>query len=152
MILDDVDLRILRVLQADASISNQALSERVFVSPATALRRVRVLVDTGVIERITASLSPEKLGGMLNAICEISLDVQNAEAFDTFETLIDATNEVTQCYRTSPGVDFTLVLAVRDMAHYQTLSQALFAAANNVRNVRARFVTKRSKFTTALPI
>jgi Lrp/AsnC family transcriptional regulator, leucine-responsive regulatory protein len=41
---------------------------------------------------------------------------------------------------------------VRDMAHYQALSQTLFTAANNVRNVRARFVTKRSKFTTALPI
>jgi Lrp/AsnC family transcriptional regulator, leucine-responsive regulatory protein len=152
MNLDDVDWRILRVLQTDASISNQALSERVFVSPATALRRVRALADTGVIERITASLSPEKLGGVLNAICEVSLDVQNAETFDAFEAVIDAINEVTQCYRTSPGVDFTLMLAVRDMAHYQALSQTLFTAANNVRNVRARFVTKRSKFTTALPI
>ncbi|MGL4232919.1 MAG: Lrp/AsnC family transcriptional regulator [Casimicrobium sp.] len=152
MNLDDIDLRILRVLQSDASVSNQTLSERVFVSPATALRRVRALVEAGVIECITASLSPEKLGGVLNAFCEVSLDVQNADAFDAFEKLIGSVNEVTQCYRTSPGVDFTLMLAVRDMAHYQLLSQTLFTAANNVRNVRARFVTKRAKFTTALPI
>ena len=49
-------------------------------------------------------------------------------------------------------MDFTLVLTVRDMPDYQALVQRLFTAANNVRNVRARFVTQRVKFSTALPL
>ena len=150
--LDDLDLRILALLQHDASQSNQTLSERVFTSAATTLRRVRALEKAGVIERTVAILSPEKLGVSLTAFAEITLDVQNAEAFDAFDVLIAAESAVTQAYRTAPSVDFTLVLTVRDMAAYHALVQRLFTAANNVRNVRARFVTKRSKFSVAQPL
>ena len=150
--LDELDIRILEILQQDASISNQALAERVFTSAATALRRVRTLEESGVIERTVAILSPEKLGASITAIAEITLDVQNAESFDTFETLISAEPAVTQAYCTAPSVDFTLLLTVRDMAAYRALVQRLFTAANNVRNVRSRFVTKRSKFSVAQPL
>ena len=150
--LDDLDIRILEILQHDASISNQALAESAFTSPATTLRRVRALEDSGVIERTVAILSPEKLGASITAIAEITLDMQNAESFDAFDVLISAQPAVTQAYRTAPSVDFTLVLTVRDMAGYNTLVQRLFTAANNVRNVRSRFVTKRSKFSVAQPL
>lgn len=151
--MDEIDLRILAVLQRDASCSNQELAAQVFVSPATTLRRVRVMVESGVIERTVAIVSPAALGsGVMHAFAEVTLDEQNAEAFDAFEALLQHTDAVVQCYRTSPGVDFTLLLCVRDMAHYQTLSQSLFSAVNNVRNVRTRFVTKRAKFSTQLPL
>ncbi len=150
--LDDLDVRILEILQHDASISNQVLAERVFTSPATTLRRVRALEEAGVIERTVAILSPEKLGASISAIAEITLDVQNAESFDAFDALINAESAVTQAYHTAPSVDFTLLLTVRDMAAYHALVQRLFTAANNVRNVRSRFVTKRSKFSVAQPL
>ena len=150
--LDELDIRILAILQSDASISNQTLAERVFTSTATTLRRVRTLEESGVIERTVAILSPEKLGASITAIAEITLDVQNAESFDSFDTLINAELAVTQAYRTAPSVDLTLVLTVRDMAAYNALVQRLFTAANNVRNVRSRFVTKRSKFSVAQPL
>ena len=150
--LDELDIRILEILQSDASISNQALAERVFTSPATTLRRVRALEESGVMERTVAILSPEKLGASITAIAEITLDVQNAESFDAFDWLINAEPAVTQAYHTSPSVDFTLVLTVRDMAAYSVLVQRLFTAANTVRNVRSRFVTRRSKFSVAQPL
>lgn len=150
--LDGLDIKILEILQNDASIANQALAERVFTSPATTLRRVRALHEAGVIERTVTILSREKLGASITAIAEITLDVQNAESFDAFDALINAESAVTQAYRTAPGVDFTLVLTVRDMAAYHALVQRLFTAAKNVRNVRARFVTKRSKFSVAQPL
>lgn len=152
IVLDELDQRILAVLQRDASLSNQALSEQVFASAATTLRRVRALREAGVIERIVAVLSPERTGGVLNAICEITLAEQNAEAFDAFERIAIAEHAITQCYRTTPTVDFTLVLAVRDMEAYNELAQRVFTAANNVRNVRTRFATKRSKFSAAVPL
>ena len=62
--LDAVDLRLLDLLQADASMANQALAEAAHVSPATALRRVRRLVDLGVIERQVAIVSPRLVGGL----------------------------------------------------------------------------------------
>ena len=150
--LDELDLRILEILQHDAAISNQVLAERVFTSAATTLRRVRALEESSVIERTVAILSPEKLGASITAIAEITLDAQNADSFDAFDARISAEPAVTQAYRTAPSVDFTLVLTVRDMAAYHALVQRLFTAANNVRNVRSRFVTRRSKFSVALPL
>ena len=150
--LDELDIRILEILQHDASISNQALAERVFTSPATTLRRVRALEASGVIERTVAILSPENLGASITAIAEITLDTQNGESFDAFDALVAVEPAVTQAYRTAPSVDFTLLLTVRDMAAYNALVQRLFTAANNVRNVRSRFVTKRSKFSVAQPL
>lgn len=150
--LDELDIRILEILQHDASMSNQVLAARVFTSPATTLRRVRALKESGVIERTVAILSPEKLEVAITAIAEITLNEQNAESFDAFDALISAETAVTQAYRTAPSVDFTLLLTVRDMAAYHALVQRLFTAANNVRNVRTRFVTKRSKFSVAHPL
>jgi Lrp/AsnC family transcriptional regulator, leucine-responsive regulatory protein len=149
---DELDLRILAILQLDASVSNQALAARVFASSATTLRRVRAMNEAGVIERTVAIASPEKLGGTLTALCEITLAEQNAEAFDAFEQLVLPATAVTQCYRTAPAVDFTLILTVKHMDEYNALAQRLFSAANNVRNVRTRFATKRSKFTTVVPL
>jgi Lrp/AsnC family leucine-responsive transcriptional regulator len=82
--LDAVDLRLLGLLQDDASRSNQALAEAAHVSPATALRRVRRLVEAGIIERQVAIVAPAKVGG-LSVIAEITLDRQGAEHVATFE-------------------------------------------------------------------
>ena len=148
----DLDLRILDALQQDASLSNQALASIVFTSAATSMRRVRTLKEAGVIEATVAILSPAQLGPLLLAITEITLDVQNAERFDAFDALVRDEGGVTQVYRTAPSVDFTLMLTLADMAAYQALVQRVLTAANNVRNVRTRFVTQRSKFSAALPL
>ena len=85
MTLDATDLKILDQLQRDASLTNQALAERVHTSAATCLRRVKALVDAGVIERRVALLSPEALGHGLTAIVEVTLDRQSAESLAAFE-------------------------------------------------------------------
>src|SRR5437763_1798791 len=82
---DDIDRRLLDLLQDDASRTNQALAEAAGVSPATALRRVRRLTETGVIERQVAVLAPRLFDEGLTAITEVSLDRQGAELLDAFE-------------------------------------------------------------------
>ena len=146
MELDAIDLRLLDCLQNDASLSNQELAARAHTSPATALRRVRRLLDEGVIERRIAVLSPEKLGAGLTALVEITLDRQGAEHLDAFEQRALAEAAVQQCYRVSPGPDFLLVVHAADMAAYHTLVQRLFTQDANVRNVKAFFSVKRAKF------
>ena len=146
--LDGIDLKILAVLQTDASLTNHALAARVHVSPATCLRRVKQLVDRGVIERRVALLSPEALGHGLTAIVEVSLDRQSAEAIDAFEARAIAEAAVQQCHRVSPGPDFVLIVQVADMAGYDALVGRLFTQDANVRNVKAFFSVRRAKFET----
>jgi len=154
--LDAIDLQLLDQLQRDASLSNQALAERVHTSPPTCLRRVKRLHEAGLIERQVAVLNPERmaqtLGHGLTAIVEITLDRQDAGALEAFETRIAQDAAVQQCYRVSPGPDFCLVVHTRDMPAYQALTQRLFTVDANVRNVKAFFSVKRSKFGAELPL
>ena len=154
--LDATDLALLHQLQTDATPSNQALAERVGVSPATALRRVKRLWDTGLIERQVAVLSADRLahtlGHGLTAIVEVSLDHQATERLAAFEARAVADAAVQQCYRVSPGPDFCLVVTVADMPAYQALAERLFTTDANVRNVKAFFSTHRAKFESKLPL
>ncbi|MCZ8072536.1 MAG: Lrp/AsnC family transcriptional regulator [Paucibacter sp.] len=144
--MDATDLRILELLQHDASLSNQDLAQQAHVSPATCLRRVKRLLDHGIIERRVALLSAEKLGAGLSAIVEITLDRQGAEHLLAFEARVLGEAAVQQCYQVSPGPDFVLILQVPDMAAYQALVLRLFTQDANVRNVKAFFSVRRGKF------
>lgn len=156
MSLDPTDLALLDLLQTDASLSNLALAEAVHVSPPTCLRRVKRLMEAGLVERQVAVLSADRLGQLLGhgltALVEVSLDRQSAEALDAFEARAVADAGVQQCYRVSPGPDFCLVVTVADMPAYHALAQRLFTADANVRNVKAFFSVRRAKFETKWPL
>ena len=150
--LDDTDLRVLELLQHDASLSNQDLAAAAHTSPATCLRQVKRMVEAGVIERRVAILSAERLGAGLTALVEVTLDRQGAEHLAAFETRAVADAAVQQCYRVSPGPDFMLVLQVTDMTAYNAVVQRLFTQDANVRNVKSFFSIHRAKFDTAVPL
>ena len=148
--IDATDIKLLDVLQTDSSLSNQALAELAHISPPTCLRRVKRLRDAGLIEREIAVLNLNKLayitGYGLTAIIEITLDRQADDFLTSFEKRVTADATVQQCYRTSPGPDFVLIVHVTDMPAYLALSQRLFTGDANVRNVKTFFSIKRSKF------
>lgn len=154
--IDSTDLLLLDAMQRDAGQSNQALAAQAHISPPTCLRRVKRLADAGLIEKQVAVLSGDRLapliGHGLQAIVEITLDRQGAEALDAFEQRVAADDAVQQCYRVSPGPDFVLVVNARDMPDYLALAQRLFTSDANVRNVKAFFSVKRSKFGTQVPL
>lgn len=154
--IDATDLLLLQALQEDASLSNQTLASRAHISPPTCLRRVKRLVDSGLVERQVAILSADRLapllGHGLQAIVEITLERQGEEALAAFEQRVTQDDAVQQCYRVSPGPDFVLVVHTRDMPDYLALTQRLFTDDANVRNVKSYFSVKRSKFGTRVPL
>jgi DNA-binding Lrp family transcriptional regulator len=154
--LDAIDRRILDALQVDCAVSNQELAERVHTSAATCLRRVKRLVDAGVIERRIAILAPGlATSGLplgITAVIEVTLDRQATELQAAFEERAVADREVQQCYRVTPGPDFVLIAYVADMDGYQALAQRLFTSDANVRNVKTYFSVKRSKFEPRVPV
>ena len=154
--LDAIDLRLLDALQRDAARTNQQLAAGLGISPPTCLRRVQRLRAAGLIERQVALLSPDRLAAVqghgLQAIVEVSLDRQDSAALDAFEARVVADDAVQQCWRVSPGPDFVLVVAARDMPGYLALAQRLFTGDANVRNVKAFFSLKRAKFDPRVPL
>ncbi len=150
--MDEIDRRILNILQVDASQTNAELAAAVHVSPPTCLRRVKQLRELGVIQRQVAIVAPEKVGPSLTALVEISLDIQAAERMVEFEALVANEAAVLQCYRVAPGPDFVLVVQVADMPAYNALAHRVFTSHANVRNVKAYFSTFRSKFETRIAV
>ena len=152
MELDELDRRILNALQVDASQTNNQLAETVHVSPPTCLRRVRRLRQAGIIERQVAIVDASKLGPSVNAIVQITLDVQTVEKQEIFEAMVAKEAAVMQCYRVSPGPDFILIVQLADLEDYHAFAHRLFTAHANVRNVRTFFSTRRTKFDTRVPV
>jgi DNA-binding Lrp family transcriptional regulator len=144
--IDVIDLKLLDLLQTDASRSNQALAELAHISPPTCLRRIKRLRDSGLIARQVALLDSDQLtaslGHGLTAIVEVTLDRQGSDYCAAFEARVAADEAVQQCYRVSSGPDFCLVV----------VAQRLFTSDANVRNVKAFFSIKRSKFEPRLPL
>jgi len=152
IVIDDTDRRLLEQLQLDCSLTNQDLAERCGTSPATCMRRVRRLVDAGIVTRQVALLSPERLGAGLTAVAEITLDRQGVEHLDAFEARALGEASVRQCYRVSPGPDFVLIVQVADMSAWAALVDRLFTQDANVRNVKSYFSVKRAKFDTCVDL
>ena len=154
--LDATDLKLLAILQTDASISNIALAEKLNISPPTCLRRTNRLKQEGWIEKEVAILSANKLGQYLGhgvtAIIEVSLDKQGEEWLTAFEKRAIQETAVQQCWRVSPGPDFLLVTQLADMPAYLAFTQRLLTQDANVRNVKAFFSLKRAKFGTEIPL
>jgi Lrp/AsnC family leucine-responsive transcriptional regulator len=154
--LDATDLQLLAILQADASISNIALADKLRISAPTCLRRTKRLQQEGWIEKQVAILSSDKLGQLMGhnvtALIEVSLDKQGEELLQTFETRAIQEAAVQQCWRVSPGPDFMLVVQVPDMPSYLAFTQRLLTQDANVRNVKAFFSVKRAKFGTEIPL
>ncbi|MBK9244110.1 MAG: Lrp/AsnC family transcriptional regulator [Burkholderiales bacterium] len=149
--LDATDRRLLALLQDDCAQTNDLLASRAHVSPATSLRRVRRLVEAGVIERRIAIVNPAAAGGV-TAIVEVTLEQQSAELLDHFEAQVAVAAEVQQCYRVASGPDFVLVVLVPDVAAYHAFAHRVLTAQANVRNVRSFFAVKRGKFEPKVPL
>jgi len=155
-VLDAIDLKLLAFLQADASLSNVALAEKLHISAPTCLRRTKRLQQEGWIEKQVVILSADKLGRLmghgLTALIEVSLDKQGEEWLQAFETRAVKEQAVQQCWRVSPGPDFMLVVQTTNMPAYLALTQRLLTQDANVRNVKTFFSVKRAKFGTELTL
>lgn len=122
--LDRIDRQILDVLQRDGRITNQALSEKVALSPRACLDRVRRLERLGHIAGYMALVDPRKLGSMLTIVVEVSLRDQSQATHTRFEQRMRQCDEVIECFLVSGECDYVLRLACRDLDHYRELTNA----------------------------
>lgn len=152
MNLDATDLRILRELQADASLSNVELARRVGLSPSPCLARVKALERAGVIRQVVALLDAKQLGLHLNVFISISLKQQTRAALDTFEAKVCARDEVMECYLMTGDADYLIRVAVPDMAALERFILEQLTPMKEVEKIRSSFALKQVRYKTALPL
>jgi Lrp/AsnC family leucine-responsive transcriptional regulator len=147
-----MDLKLLRVLQEDGRITNQALAERCGLSPAAAFDRVKRLRASGVITGYTALLDPAKLDHALMIFVEVLLDRTSDATFVEFAAHVRRMPAVLECHMVAGGFDYLLKVRVADMAAYRAFLGEALVTLPGVRETRTYAVLEEVKATTHLSI
>jgi DNA-binding Lrp family transcriptional regulator len=152
MQLDAIDLRILRELQQDGSLTNVELARRVHLSPSPCLARVKALEAAGVIARYVALADAKALGLGLNVFINISLKSQSKEALAEFERRIAEHDEVMECYLMTGDSDYLVRVTVPDIAALERFILEQLTPIPGIEKIRSSFALKQVRYKTALPL
>ncbi len=150
--LDSTDLKILRVLQQDASVSNVELAEKIGLSPSPTLARVKRLESTGVISHVVALVDPHALGLKVNVFVRVSLEKQESAALERFERAVSTFDDVMEVYLMTGEEDYLLRLVVPDLQALERFILEHLTRIPGIKNIRSSFALKQVKYKTALPI
>jgi Lrp/AsnC family transcriptional regulator, leucine-responsive regulatory protein len=145
MQLDSFDLAILNLLQVDNRMSQRDISDQVHLSSSAVNRRIAAMEQAGVIRANVALVDPAKVGRPVTVVVELSLHSERADLLDAMKARLHACPDIQQAYYVTGDVDFVLVLAVRDMASYERLTQSLFLSDSNVQRFRTLVVMDQVK-------
>ncbi|WP_430910367.1 Lrp/AsnC family transcriptional regulator [Methylobacterium sp. sgz302541] len=149
--MDSIDLKILALLQTDATLSIAAIGEKVGLSQTPCWKRIQRLEADGVIDRRVAVLDPVKLGLGLTVFVSIETADHSSDWLEKFASTVAAMPEVLEFYRMAGDVDYMLRVVVADMQAYDTFYKRLIGSLP-LKNVTSRFAMEKVKSTTALPL
>lgn len=149
---DRINLRLLAELQRDGRITNQALAERVGLSPSACLDRVRRLQEEGVVKGFGAHLDLEQVCQTVTVIATITLHDHRKKHMERFEAEVRSLAEVVECHQVSGVFDYLLRIVCRDMRHYQTVSDRLIEAGAGVIELCSHVVMDCTKPYSGYPL
>ena len=152
MQLDRFDKLILDALQRDGRISNKQLAQQVNLSESACLRRVRVLEDSGMIERYVAMVSQSEAGMPGNVLVHIGLHREEQSELAAFEAAVRAIPEVMECYLMTGEFDYLLRVVVADMADFERIHKDELTRLPGVARVNSSFAIRTVLKKTELPL
>lgn len=148
--VDSFDLKILRLLQQDASISVDMMAEAVGLSRNACWRRVKLLEQGGAIVSRRALLDPEKMGCNLMAIVLIRTSGHDAAWRERFQRVVSSLPQVVGAYRMTGDLDYVLRVRIADMVAYDRFYKQLTSQVQ-ITDISASFVMEFLKETTEIP-
>ncbi len=148
--LDAFDRRILNIVQSDNQRTHADIGEAIGLSASAVRRRLKMLRDTGFIEKDVALLRSEGIGVRL--IVMISFQNESIEAFDAFDEQIRSMPEILQAYHTSGSVDYCLVVQGPSLEWYEDWGKQAFMSNPAIRRYDTHVVWSCKKFETAIPL
>jgi Lrp/AsnC family leucine-responsive transcriptional regulator len=152
MEIDQIDRRILEVLQKDGRMSNADLSGLVNLSASACHRRVQRLETDGYIRGYVALLNPRKLGRPTTVFVEITLSGQADEVLDAFERSVALVPNVLECHLMAGSADYLLKVVAKDTDDFARIHRRYLATLPGVAQMQSSFALRTVRQTTALPI
>lgn len=152
MRFDDIDVRILGLLQDNGRMTNVELAERVGLTAPPCLRRVRALEQQGAINGYHAALDPAALGYNLTVFAMVSLKSQAESDLRAFEELVAGIPEVRECHMLNGEIDFILKIVAPDLQSFQQILTTRLTTARNVEHVKTSLTIRTSKALPGVPV
>lgn len=149
--MDDIDRKILNLLQKDATLSTAEIAEIVGLSTTPCWRRIQILEQEGFITRRVALVDRNKINVPLDVFVAIRTNEHSFEWLDEFARIVCEFSEVVELYRMSGEIDYLMRVVVPDMAAYDTFYKKLIKKVQ-LTDVSSSFAMERIKYTTALPL
>lgn len=149
--LDEMDVKILRILQEDCTRPVAEIGKEVGLSTTPCWRRVQKLEEAGVIKRRVAILDPVKINAGVTIFVSIKTDHHSLAWLEKFRGAVADFPEVVEFYRMSGDVDYLLRVAVPDIAAYDSFYKKLISRIE-IAKVSSAFAMEQMKYTTSLPL
>lgn len=149
--MDDIDRKILSLLQKDATLSTAEIAEMVGLSTTPCWRRIQILEQEGYITRRVALVDRGKVNVPLDVFVAIRTNEHNFDWLDEFARIVCEFPEVVELYRMSGEIDYLMRVVVPDMAAYDVFYKSLIKKVQ-LTDVSSSFAMERIKYTTALPL
>ena len=150
--IDDIDRRILQLLQTNGRITNQELADSIGLSPSPCLRRLRHLETTGVISGYVALVDPDKLGLSVTAFIRVRLHQQDDQHLAMFEDAVAQFPEVMECYLMTGDADYQLRVIVQSLSAFEDFLRHKLTRIKGVSQVTTSFALRPIAYKTTLQI
>jgi Lrp/AsnC family transcriptional regulator len=149
--LDEMDIKILKILQQDCTRSVADIGKEVGLSTTPCWRRIQKLEDAGIIQRRVAILNPPAVNAGVTVFVSIKTDQHSLNWLEKFHAAVVDFPEVVEFYRMSGDVDYLLRVVVPDIAAYDAFYKKLISRIT-ISKVSSAFAMEQIKYTTALPL
>jgi Lrp/AsnC family leucine-responsive transcriptional regulator len=150
--IDEIDKKILEILQSRAKITNARLSEEIGLSPAPTLERVKKLEQMGIINSYHAKLNTAKIGLGVTTFVLATLNGHNRNNIESFVEAINKVPEVIECHHITGAGDFILKVIAKDIASYQKLMLEKVSDIPQVDNMQSMVVLSTFKDSKVIPL
>ncbi|MCV9386735.1 Lrp/AsnC family transcriptional regulator [Reichenbachiella ulvae] len=151
-LLDEVDIKILDILQEEGRITNKALAERMGLSTTPIFERMKRLEREGVIRQYVALLDQRKIDKKLTVFVFISLKNHTRSYLDKFIEEINLYPDVQECYHIAGDFDYMLKIVSKDIESFQAFILSKLSVNSNIAHVKSQFVLSKNKHTTAFKV
>ncbi|MDH5598814.1 MAG: Lrp/AsnC family transcriptional regulator [Cyclobacteriaceae bacterium] len=152
MHLDEIDLRILEIVQENSDLPTKEIASRLNLTVSPVYERIKKLEQEGTIKRYVALVDSAKVERNLVAFCEVSLSQHSQEYLFEFEKAVQCIPIVTETYHITGAYDYLLKVVIKNMDEYQDFIINKLSVLNNVATVQSMFILNTVKHTTAIPL
>ncbi len=140
--MDSIDARLLNILQESGRATAAELAEEVNLSVSAVHRRIKILEDSGKIERYAAILNPKALGYTHDFFVEIALQSQSEETLEAFEEAVRNSSDITECHLLTGAFDYLLRIATKGPEDYERVHRHALSALPGVMRMQSSLVLR----------